>query len=58
MTTRPALATGAADRGRPARYEHVQELRRGSRAQPHTPARRKGTRAAHRRRALSDSANQ
>ena len=58
MTTRPALATGAADRGRPARYEHVQELRRGSRAQPHTLALRKGTRAARRRRALADSADQ
>lgn len=58
MTTRPALATGAADRGRPARYEHVQELRRGSRAQPHTLALRRGTRAARRRRALADSADQ
>lgn len=57
MTAHLDRTAEAAAPGR-QRHEHVQELRRGSRAQPHTPAPRKGTRATNRRRAVSDSADQ
>lgn len=57
MTAHLDRTAEAAAPGR-QRHEHVQELRRGSRAQPQTPAPRKGTRATNRRRAVSDSADQ